>query len=48
MPKKPQTINLPDQDEAKKAIYACLACKSIFKEPGMCPDCNAVLKKRAG
>lgn len=33
--------------DKEKLIYACLACKAIFKKKGMCPNCNFVLKKKA-
>ena len=36
------------QIEKQKAIYACTICKGMFKESGMCPDCDGVLKKHAG
>ena len=34
--------------EKQKAVYACVVCEGMFKDPGMCPDCNQVLKKGAG
>ena len=34
--------------EKQKAVYACTICKGMFKESGMCPDCDTVLKKPAG
>ena len=47
--KKPEIINLPANDiEKEKMIYACLLCKQMFKDPGLCPNCNIVLKKKAG
>lgn len=30
------------------AVYACTLCRKTFKESGMCPDCDRVLKKGAG
>ncbi|MBI4021264.1 MAG: hypothetical protein HY369_03405 [Candidatus Aenigmarchaeota archaeon] len=35
-------------EKQEKLLYACLACRATFKDPGMCPDCDAVLKKKAG
>ncbi len=32
----------------QKAIYACLVCNEMFKDPGLCPNCSVVLKKKAG
>jgi len=40
-------INKAEVDK-QKAVYACTICKSMFKEDGMCPDCDTVLKKGAG
>lgn len=49
MPKKKETVlDVPETEEEQKAMYACLACKAIFKEAGMCPNCNMLLKKKAG
>ena len=43
-----EEVKISGKDEEKeKAIYACLACKAIFKDAGMCPNCNLVLKKKA-
>ena len=36
------------EEEKRKAIYACMVCKSMFKKPGMCPGCDQMLKKKAG
>ncbi len=36
------------QVDKQKALYACMVCKGMFKDPGMCPDCDGVLKKSAG
>jgi len=33
--------------QKEKEIYKCLVCKAMFKEAGMCPNCNVVLKKPA-
>ena len=41
-------IEIPESEEDEKMVYACLACKSIFKDSGLCPNCNVVLKKKAG
>ena len=46
--KKTTVIDIPEDTEAEKMVYACLACRAIFKDAGMCPNCNLVLKKRAG
>ncbi|MBI4176023.1 MAG: hypothetical protein HY518_02380 [Candidatus Aenigmarchaeota archaeon] len=37
-----------DEEKREKDIYACMVCRSMFKQPGMCPDCDRVLKKKAG
>ena len=42
-----EVIDIPENEEKQKAIFACLACKAIFKDPGMCPNCDMVLKKKA-
>jgi len=34
-------------ENKQKAVYACMVCKNMFSEPGMCPDCDQVLKKGA-
>lgn len=34
-------------EKKQKAIYACMICKQMFKDPGMCPDCDKILKKSA-
>lgn len=44
---KKKVIEIPEDEEMEKMVYACLACKAIFKEPGMCSNCNLVLKKKA-
>jgi len=33
-------------EEAAKLVYACAICKNIFKEPGYCSNCDAVLKSK--
>ena len=50
MPKKqkrPEEVIVPENEEQEKQIYACLACKAMYKDAGMCPNCNLVLKKKA-
>jgi len=39
---------MENEEEKIKSIYACVLCKKIFKGPGMCPGCNAILRKQAG
>lgn len=33
-------------DEQKKIAYVCSVCQEMFKDAGMCPNCDAVLKKK--
>ncbi|MBI4020187.1 MAG: hypothetical protein HY367_02545 [Candidatus Aenigmarchaeota archaeon] len=35
-------------ENENKAMYACMVCKSMFRKAGMCPNCDQVLKKKAG
>ncbi len=35
-------------EERQKAVYACMMCKNMFNDKGMCPDCDVVLKKKGG
>jgi len=39
---------LDEIEKRQKAIYACMVCKGMFKDPGYCPNCNIVLKRKAG
>lgn len=29
-------------------VFACNVCKKVYKKPGMCPDCDVVLKPKGG
>lgn len=54
MPKKLESGQGPSKEDMErverrmKAVYACMVCNSMFKQPGYCPNCEVVLKKRAG
>ena len=48
IPKGAEVVEIPEKDEEKeKMIYMCILCKHMFKDPGLCPNCNTVLKKGA-
>lgn len=41
-----KTEETEEEEKEKKVAYVCNVCKAMFKEGGMCPNCDVVLKKR--
>ncbi|QQG39994.1 MAG: hypothetical protein HYS81_01110 [Candidatus Aenigmatarchaeota archaeon] len=35
-----------EKKEEKRARYVCEICSTMYKEKGMCPNCDIVLKKK--
>lgn len=37
-----------DSESIGHAVFMCTMCKKIYKNPGMCNHCDAVLKPKGG
>ncbi len=41
-------VKLEGKENEEEIAFECMICRKIFKDPGFCPECQLILKKRGG
>lgn len=42
------TDEVKDEGKYTELVFECQICRRIYKDPGMCSQCNVLLKPKGG